>query len=122
MAGFARGLGVDEPAVKVLNELANHHMALFRLDFMRRSHIADAAKISVRERGLLETAKAIAAFRGLRENPVEAARYEALGNLPEDTLGYAFSRHCWVNGIRSEEHTSELQYLMRLSYPVVVLK
>src|SRR3546814_17116953 len=98
MAGFARALGVDEPAVKVLNELANHHMALFRLDFMRRSHIADAAKISVRERGFLETAKAIAAFRGLRENPAEAARYEALGKLPEDTLGYAFYRHCRDNG------------------------
>lgn len=98
MRSFAKALGVDEPAVKVLLELADHHMVLFRLDFMRRSHLADAAKISIRENGFIATAKTIAAFRGMREDPDEAARYEALGKLPANTLGYAFYRHCRDNG------------------------
>jgi hypothetical protein len=98
MTRFANALGVDEPAVKVLRELAEHHMVLFRLDFMRRSHLADAAKISIMEKGFIATAKAIASFRGMREDPEMAARYEALGKLPADTLGYAFYRHCRDHG------------------------
>jgi hypothetical protein len=82
MTRFAKALGVDEPAVKVLRELAEHHMVLFRLDFMRRSHLADAARISIHEKGFIATAKTIAAFRGMREDPEQAARYEALGALP----------------------------------------
>jgi len=98
MTRFAKALGVDEPAIKALRQLAEHHMVLFRLDFMRRSHLADAAKISIREKGFIATAKAIAAFRGMREDPDQAARYEVLGKLPADTLGYAFYRHCRDHG------------------------
>jgi ubiquinone biosynthesis protein Coq4 len=98
MTCFAKALGVDEPVVKVLRELAEHHMVLFRLDFMRRSHLADAAKISIREKGFVATAKEIAAFRGMREDFELAARYEGLERLPADTLGYAFYRHCRDHG------------------------
>jgi hypothetical protein len=98
MTRFAAALGVEEPAVKVLRELAEHHMVLFRLDFLRRSHLADAAKNAIREHGFVATAKAIAAFRGLREDPAVAARYAALGDLPKDTLGHTFWRHCRDNG------------------------
>ena len=98
MTRFAEALDVDEPAIKVLRGLAEHHMVLFRLDFMRRSHLADAAQISIRENGFIATAKAIAAFRGMREDPELAARYEALGKLPADTLGCAFYRHCRDHG------------------------
>lgn len=98
MASYARALGVDEPAVRVLGELANHHTVLFRLDFMRRSHIADMLKGAVHRDGFLATARSFAAFRGLREDPAVAARYKALERLPKDTLGYAFWRHCSENG------------------------
>ena len=98
MARFAAALGVDETAVKVLRELALHHMALFRLDFMCRSHLADAARASIREKGFLATARAVAAFRGIGENRPLAARYKALAKLPADTLGYAFHRHCRDHG------------------------
>lgn len=98
MASYARALGVDEPAVRVLGELANHHTVLFRLDFMRRSHIADMLKGAVHRDGFLATARSFAAFRGLREDPAVAARYKALERLPKDTLGYVFWRHCNENG------------------------
>jgi hypothetical protein len=98
MASYARALGVDEPGLRVLNELAHHHMVLFRLDFMRRSHIADMVRGSVHREGFIATAKSFAAFRGLREDSATAARYEALGQLPQNTLGYAFWKHCTDNG------------------------
>jgi phage tail protein X len=98
MSSYARALGVDEPAVRVLNELANHHTVLFRLDFMRRSHLADMVKSSVRHDGFIATAKALASTRGMREDPAVAARYKALERLPKDTLGYAFWKHCHDNG------------------------
>lgn len=34
----------------------------------------------------------------MREDPEQAARYEALGKLPADTLGYVFYRHCRDHG------------------------
>ena len=98
MTTYARALGVDEPAVRVMHELANHHMVLFRLDFMRRSHIADMLKGAVHRDGFLATARAFAAFRGMREDAAIAARYKALAQLPEDTLGYAFWKHCSDHG------------------------
>jgi len=98
MTSYARALGVDEPAVRVMNELANHHTVLFKLDFMRRSHLADMFKGAVHRDGFLATARSFAAFRGLREDPAVAARYKALGQLPKDTLGYAFWQHCSENG------------------------
>ena len=98
MSSYARALGVDDPGVRVLGELAHHHMMLFRLDFLRRSHIADMVRGSVRREGFIATAKSFAAFRGMREDPAVVARYEALGRLPQDTLGYAFWKHCTDNG------------------------
>ena len=98
MSSYAGALGVDEPAVRVLNELANHHMVLFKLDFMRRSHLADMVKGAVHRDGFIATARAIAGQRGWREDPAVAARYHALEQLPTDTLGYAFWKHCTDNG------------------------
>jgi hypothetical protein len=98
MTSYARALGVDEPAMRVMNELANHHTLLFRLDFLRRSHLADMLKGAVHRDGFLATARSFAAFRGLREDPTVAARYKALGQLPKDTLGYAFWQHCSEHG------------------------
>ncbi|HTQ34596.1 MAG TPA: hypothetical protein VMI30_10520 [Stellaceae bacterium] len=98
MSTYARVLGVDEPAVRVLNELANHHMVLFKLDFMRRSHLADMVKGAVHRDGFVATARAFAAFRGMREDSTVTARYKALEQLPKDTLGYAFWKHCTEHG------------------------
>jgi hypothetical protein len=98
MSAYAQALGVDEPAVRVLTELAHHHMVLFRLDFLRRSHIADLVRGAVHRDGFIATARSLAAFRGMREDPAVAARYKALEKLPTDTLGYAFWKHYTDNG------------------------
>src|SRR3546814_4416739 len=42
--------------------------------------------------------------------------------VPTDTPGVGFIRHSQTMGDRSEEHTSELQSLMRISYAVFCLK
>jgi hypothetical protein len=98
MSTYARALGLDEPAVRVLKELANHHMTLFKLDFMRRSHIADMLKGAARRDGFVKSARQFAAFRGVGENPALTARYRAWEKLPKDTLGYAFWKHYTDNG------------------------
>src|SRR3546814_7859909 len=54
---------------------------------------------------------------------VLAARGSSLGNRPPATCEDAgTSSGCVVGASRSEEHTSELQSLMRISYAVFCLK
>src|SRR3546814_8779852 len=62
-------------------------------------------------------------FRSLAQHPEPAWRAEALGGRVERDRrqrgGPAPARHA---ALRSEEHTSELQSLMRISYAVFCLK
>jgi len=97
--GFAAALGVDEPALAVIRKLADHHTLMFRLDFMRRSHIADVFKDQYRHHGGIGgVVRGILGMRGVVEDPEVAARYEALGKLPAGTLGHTFYRHYRDNG------------------------
>jgi ubiquinone biosynthesis protein Coq4 len=73
-------------------------MTLFRLDFLRHSHLARVFTDSVREEGLLATAKGVLGFRGLHEDADLAARYRALERLPADTLGRRFTDYIRDNG------------------------
>src|SRR3546814_9220395 len=45
-----------------------------------------------------------------------------IDGILEDALEYMKQRHAFGKPIRSEEHTSELQSLMRISYAVFCLK
>src|SRR3546814_3943753 len=70
-----------------------------------------------------ENAAKVCAF--LKQHPkVEGLGY--LGFLTEGAQKDIFERHCTGAGstfsLRSEEHTSELQSLMRISYAVFCLK
>src|SRR3546814_7322961 len=47
------------------------------------------------------------------QRPIFVGRANAIARLSGDA---------WVSRVRSEEHTSELQYLMRNSYAVICLK
>jgi hypothetical protein len=84
---FARALGVAEPVLADLQLLAEHHMMIFKLDFLRRGHIADMLKNQLQQKGVFNLAKSVLELRGLREDPALAARYRAWEKLPEGTLG-----------------------------------
>src|SRR3546814_3880980 len=59
-----------------------------------------------------------------RRGPVRTAQLQALATLSQSGDQYADERHLALQGVRarSEEHTSELQSLMRTSYAVFCLK
>src|SRR3546814_10497916 len=44
------------------------------------------------------------------------------GDFPPNAPARAYGKTTWKIGMRSEEHTSELQSLMRISYAVFCLK
>jgi hypothetical protein len=96
---FAAGLGVDESEVTLIRRLADHQTLMFRLDFMRRSHIADIFKEQFRHHGgLTGLVRGILGLRGFVEDEALAQRYQALGKLPQGTLGHSFYTHYRTNG------------------------
>ena len=84
---FGAALGIASPVLADLRLLAEQHMLLFKLDFLRRGHIADIMKNELHNRGLFGFAKSVLGMRGLMEDPALAARYRAWEKLPEGTLG-----------------------------------
>jgi hypothetical protein len=84
---FGAALGITSPVLADLRLLAEQHMLLFKLDFLRRGHIADIMKDELRNKGPLGLAKSVLRMRGLMEDPTLAARYRAWEKLPEGTLG-----------------------------------
>jgi ubiquinone biosynthesis protein Coq4 len=84
---FADALGIAEPVLADLRLLAEHHMTLFKLDFLRRGHISDIMKNELAQKGPLQFAKSVLRMRGMTEDHELAARYRAWEKLPEGTLG-----------------------------------
>lgn len=85
---FAEALGIATPELADLRLLAEHHMLVFKLDFLRRSQIADIMKNQLARKGPLSVAKSVLIMRGVMEDPALAARYRAWEKLPEGTLGH----------------------------------
>jgi len=97
--GFAKALGVDIPGLHTVRLLCEHYMALFRLDFLRRSNFRDMVRDQYQHHGgVMGVVHGLLGVRGLREDTELARRYQALGELPEDTLGHAFFHHYRTNG------------------------
>ncbi len=90
---FARALGVDSAEVEVVSKLAHQQTILFKLDFLRRSHIGGMLEEQYRQSGFTGLVSQLATFRGKHEDPALAQRYRDLGKLPENTVGYRFFRH-----------------------------
>jgi len=84
---FAAALGVQGPELGNLRQLAEGHMLVFKLDFLRRSQIADIMKNQLEQKGPLGLLKSVLTMRGVIEDPALAARYRAWGELPEGSLG-----------------------------------
>ncbi len=98
--GFATALGVEEPAVRVTRYLMQGRRLRFRLGFYPHSNLRDYVVAQYRTQGgVLGVIKAILGFRGVIEDRELADRFRALENLPEETLGHQFFRHCRRNGL-----------------------
>lgn len=95
---FATALGIDAPEVDVIRKLVHHHFTLFKLDFLRRSHIADMVKQQAAHHGFVGLLKGLATFRGVYEDTALAERYRGLEALPEGTLGKELFHYIKRNG------------------------
>lgn len=96
---FAAVLGVESPALRTLRLLMQKNMLLFRLDFMRRSHVADMVRDTYRHHGGIRgVAEAVLGQRGMYEDKALAARFIALGDLPANSFGHVYFTHCRGNG------------------------
>ncbi len=95
---LAGALGVRTPELTDLRRLAEQHMLVFKLDFLRRSQVADIMKDQLEQKGPLGLAKSVLTMRGLMEDPALAARYRAWDKLPADTLGHSLIAFYRKNG------------------------
>ena len=95
---FATAIGVSTPALVDLRLLTERHMTIFKIDFLRRSQIADIMKNQLAQKGPLGLAKAVLTMRGVMEDPALAARYRAWNDLPEGTLGRSLVEFYARNG------------------------
>lgn len=98
VAAFADALQVDAWELRMVRNLAEHHMMLFRLDMLRRIHLRDMLVDQVRRFGVGGLVKGVAGLTGLMESPEIASRYQAWEKLPDDSLGHAVWRHYRGNG------------------------
>jgi len=84
---FAHALGIATPELADLRLMAEGHMLLAKLDFLRRGHIKDILKNQLEQKGPLGLAKSVLTMRGVIEDRALSARYRAWETLPEGTLG-----------------------------------
>ena len=91
---FAAALGIEEQGVRVLYDLSHGHTLLARVEMVRRvrKNIAGMSSFP----GFFQTA--LQALGVSAEDPALAARYQALGALPEGSFGRAFHTHYRDNG------------------------
>ena len=93
----AKALGLGEAVVNTYANLVHERMGLVRLDMARRGFMAGTLRDFL-GRGRLEAAMQLARYVLKQSDPELAARYRALGDLPEGTLGHAYSQFITSNG------------------------
>ena len=84
---FAAALGVEAAELTDIRLIAEGHMLIAKLDFLRRGHIGDIFRDQLALKGPLGFAKSVLTMRGIIEDRALAARYRAWEKLPEGTLG-----------------------------------
>ncbi len=91
---YASALGVSEPRLKNLEQIANGHMRLVKMDLLRKSEmVRTAAKKAWEDKGLRGLWTVATSMYGLSTDAELAWRYKALGLLPEGTFGRAYWAH-----------------------------
>lgn len=101
LLSFSNALDVEEPSVRVIGYLAKGKTLRFKLAFLRHSHIRNYLRNTYRMGGgLRPLVRALLRFRGvIKEDLQTASRYRGLADLPADTLGHQFFRHCDAAGL-----------------------
>jgi len=89
---FAQGLGIDEPRVQNLRQLAEGRVRTLWLDLARRSFARPIFERTLKEKGLTGVWKIVGPMMGLAKDPELANRFTELGKLPENSFGYAYFR------------------------------
>lgn len=92
VARFAGALGVDDPRVDNLRQLAAGHTRLLWMDLARRSFARPIFEKTLRERGIKGLYKIVGPLLGLGNDPDLTRRYNDLGRLDAGTLGHAYWR------------------------------
>ena len=92
LATFAAALGIAEPRIANLDQLARGQMRRMWLDLARRSFARPVFEDALRKRGLGGVLRIVLPMIGLGADPDLARRYNDLGKLPEGTLGRAYWR------------------------------
>ncbi len=96
---IADALGVDEPRVKNLAQLAEGRLRMLWLDLARRSWARDVFVDALKREGLGGVWKIVGPMIGRASDPELARKYLALGELADDTVGYAYFRFVAQNGL-----------------------
>ena len=84
---FAGALAIATPELTDIRLMAEGHMLIAKLDFLRRGHIKDIFKNQLEQKGPLGFAKSVLTMRGIIEDRALAQRYRAWEKMPEGTLG-----------------------------------
>ena len=95
---FADALGVADGMVEAVEELVAGHLNVFRICFLRRTHIRNLAAGQIAHSGVLGMIRAEATMLGWTEDRKLAARYAALADLAPGTLGHALHAYYVRNG------------------------
>lgn len=91
---YAGALDVHEDYLEVLRESVNDEMSSAAACMIRKNLLSFPAL----DHGVGDALDAFLPYRDGREDPELAARYAALGELPEHTFGWAFWDHFHRNG------------------------
>jgi hypothetical protein len=86
---FVGALGGPEDALARMRLAYEHNTILLRLEAARSSFLLDGARRKLKDEGALRLLANLGEVLGVHENPTVAARYRALGELSDGTLGRA---------------------------------
>ena len=87
---LATRLEIDEPRVRNIAQLARGRMLALAIDLARRSFARQTFVDAFDQQGIGGIWKIVGPMMGRARDPALAARYRALGQLPEGTLGRGY--------------------------------